>query len=165
MITGSLHAAKGNCNAILSCQEHAYINEILFMYFAGNQKHYGMIATAWYIITHVCRKLRTSDAGQMVLNMSVAQLCSHTALTVVMFQSIHHNHLMCFMARMFWDYLGFVYMFLITAEAVNMFVKLVLVFRKIDHFPLKASLVSWSKLSCCRILLLITCLKGIVFKN
>ena len=40
----------------------------------------------------------------------------------------------------------FVYTFLNAAEAVNMFVIVVLVFKKIEFFPLKASLVSWSEL-------------------
>ena len=97
------------------------------------------------------RKLRTSDAGQMVLNISVALVCHHTALSLQIFESSHRIVPLCFVARLFQDYFALVYMFLITAEAVNMFLKVVLVFKKIDHFPLKASLVAWSKLSCCRL--------------
>ena len=94
------------------------------------------------------RKLRTSDAGQMVLNMSVALICHHTTLNLVFFERHANNIPMCFVSRMFADYFSLVYGFLISAEAVNMFVKVVLVFPKIDHFPQKASLVAWSKFLC-----------------
>ena len=81
----------------------------------------------------------------MVLNMSVAMICYHTTLSLVYLKSYVKLPL-CFVTRMLTDYFILVYEFLIAAEAVNMFVNVVLVFRKIDHFPLKASLVAWSEL-------------------
>ena len=53
---------------------------------------------------------------------------------------------LCFVTRMLTDYFILVYEFLTAAEAINMFVNVVLVFRKIDHFSLKATLIAWSEL-------------------
>ena len=70
----------------------------------------------------------------MVLNMSVALICQYTALSLLILQSIHYNFLACFAARLSVDYFGIVYAFLITAEAVNMFVKVVLVSEQLTTF-------------------------------
>ena len=83
--------------------------------------------------------------------MSVALICHYTAFSFVLWES-RIKLLLCFVTRMLSNYFYLVYGFLIAAEAVNMFVKVVLVFKKIDHFPLKASLVAWSKSSCSGIL-------------
>ena len=80
----------------------------------------------------------------MVLNMSVALICHYTTLNLVYVET-NIKVPLCFVIRMLSDYFVLVYGFLIAAEAVNMFVKVVLVFRNIDHFPLKASLIAWSK--------------------
>ena len=84
----------------------------------------------------------------MVLNMSVALICHYTAFTirVLLFEG-NHIAVVCFVILMLVDYFGYAYGLLVAAEAVNMFVRVVLVFKKIDHFALKASLVTWSKLS------------------
>ena len=121
-----------------SCQKHRNISMPLCEVYCWNSE----------CTFPIYSKLRTSDAGQMVLNMSVALICHHTTLNLVFFERHANNIPMCFVSRMFADYFSLVYGFLISAEAVNMFVKVVLVFPKIDHFPLKASLATWSKLSC-----------------
>ena len=112
---------------------------------AMHNYHAPLLWNAFFFLLLVCRKLRTSDAGQMVLNMSVALICHYTAFTIRFFENRQYIA-MCFLLRMLADYFGFVYQFLNAAEAMNMFVQMVLVFKKIDHFPLKASLVAWSKL-------------------
>ena len=94
------------------------------------------------------------NAGQMVLNLSVAQICNHTAFNLVHLKSYAKLPL-CFVTRMLTDYFILVYEFLIAAEAVNMFVIVVLVFRKIDRVSLKATLIAWSELTCGRILMII----------
>ena len=112
----------------------------LYWYCHSCQCHCALINFYYYY-----RKLRTSDAGQMVLNMSVALICHYTTLSLVYLDS-YLKHPLCFVIRMLTDYFVLVYGFLIAAEAVNVFVKVVLVFEKINHFPLKASLVAWSML-------------------
>ena len=42
-------------------------------------------------------------------------------------------------------YFGTVLMFLLAAEAIHLFVKIVLVFTEIDHYVTKATLTAWSK--------------------
>lgn len=78
----------------------------------------------------------------MVVSMSVALIFHHTMLNLVFFET--HNVVgVCFVTRMLVDYFGLVYGFLITGQAVNLFTKVVLIFKKIDHFPLKATLIAW----------------------
>lgn len=80
----------------------------------------------------------------MVLNMSVCLILHHTVLNMIFFEN-HHIIIVCFLTRLLVDYFGLVYSVLISAMAVDMFVKVVLVFDKINHFPLKAAIVAWSK--------------------
>ena len=43
------------------------------------------------------------------------------------------------------SYFGTVLMLLFAAEAVNLFVRIVLVFSEIKHYVIKATLIAWSK--------------------
>ena len=44
-----------------------------------------------------------------------------------------------------YSYFGTVLMLLFAAEAVNLFVRIVLVFSEIKHYVIKATLIAWSK--------------------
>ena len=52
-------------------------------------------------------------------------------------------------------YFATVLMLLFAAEAVNLFVRIVLVFSEIDHYVTKATIIAWSKELSCALLLLI----------
>ena len=93
----------------------------------------------------LCRKLRNSEAGQMIINISTALLVHHLSLTVNYFVPEPPARILCFLNGVIITYTIFVILFLMAAEAVNMFAKIVLVFKTIHYYALKASLVSWSK--------------------
>ena len=81
------------------------------------------------------RELRQSIAGQLVLNLSFGLLGWECSL---LFPST-----ISFLLQF---YFTLVFAFASAAEGVLMFQKIVLVFSKFDHYPLKTALVSWSKL-------------------
>ena len=90
------------------------------------------------------RNLRRSDAGQMIIIISIALLLQQTFNNNIFFEPIYPGPL-CFVTRLFTFYFAIVYLLLLAAESVNLFVKVGLVFASIDHFPLKASLIAFSK--------------------
>ena len=51
----------------------------------------------------------------------------------------------CSMHTILVVYFGTVLMFLFAAEAIHLFLKIVLVFSEIDHYVTKATLTAWSK--------------------
>ena len=53
---------------------------------------------------------------------------------------------LCLLTETAIAYTVLVLMFLMAAEAVNAFVRIVLVFKTIDNYIVKASIVSWSRL-------------------
>ena len=91
------------------------------------------------------RNLRRSDAGQMIIIISITLLLQQTFGINIFFEPIYPGPL-CFLTRFFSFYFTFVYLVLLAAESVNLFVKVGLVFASIDHFPLKASLIAFSEL-------------------
>ena len=96
------------------------------------------------------RKLRKSDAGKMVISIAVALMCHQLSLlpaNIISTASITEDEpvALCFWNAVLSSYFGSVLVFLFAAEAVNMFFKIVLVFKKIHYYVLKASLVAWSK--------------------
>lgn len=97
------------------------------------------------------RKLHTSEAGQIVLNLSIALLLHHVSLFVQgvnLFTATQEDKIpiLCLLAHSSIIYTGLVIAFLMASEALNAFVKIVLVFQTIDKYVLKAAIVSWSKL-------------------
>ena len=86
----------------------------------------------------------------MVLNLSIALLLHHVSLSL--FSTFRYLipeievPVLCLMIVATELYTTLVILFLMAAEALNVFFKVVLVFRTIDHYALKASVVSWSKL-------------------
>lgn len=80
----------------------------------------------------------------MVLNICAA-LCGHYITVLVNIKIIESIPIMCFIIDILQKYFVIVLVFLVAAEAVNMFLKVVLVFKTIEKFALKASLVAWSK--------------------
>ena len=96
-------------------------------------------------------KLRTSEAGQMVLNMSASLILHHLVLivyTTISFVISEDDEILelCIVVETLALYSGLVLMLLMCAEAVNMFFKIVIVFMTINNYVLKASIVAWSKL-------------------
>lgn len=92
----------------------------------------------------------------MVLNLSIATLLHHIsiimyALSKYLAESEHRIMLplACVTTEMLVTYTIQVVIFLMTAEAVNAFYKFVLVFKTIQHYVLKAVLISWGKMSSC----------------
>ena len=94
---------------------------------------------------YFCRKLRSSDHGQLLLNLCFALIGLYLSFII----ALHSKNSTGFCA-----FIGAVlqYFFLVTfavmaAEAINLYINLVIVLgRKIQHFSLKVTVVSWSEL-------------------
>ena len=87
----------------------------------------------------------------MVLNMSASLILHHLALlmfSIAYFVNSADDEIpeMCVVTETLVLYSGLVLVLLMCAEAVNMFVKIVIVFTTINNYVLKASIVAWSKL-------------------
>ena len=97
------------------------------------------------------RNLRTSVAGKMVINMTVALLIHHTTLLLYHDREGTYDRYqrmpaeICSVHAALFSYSVNVLMFLFAAEAVNLFLKIVMVFSTIEYYVIKATLVSWSK--------------------
>ena len=96
------------------------------------------------------RKLRTSEAGQLLLNLSFAML----GIYVMFIVCLHAKPVQfCAAAGSLLHYFMLAAFFLMAAEAVNLYLKLVIVlgippFLK-NRYVLKAALLAWSKWQCC----------------
>ena len=58
------------------------------------------------IYCYAYRKLRASDVGQMLLNISVAMICHHSALNLQMLESSHCIVPLCFVTQLFQGFFG-----------------------------------------------------------
>ena len=90
------------------------------------------------------RKLRSTDAGQMIIIISITMLILQTFGNTIYFEPYFPAPL-CFTIKFIQSYISFVYLLLLAAESVNLLIKVGLVFSSIDYFPLKASLIAWSE--------------------
>ena len=84
----------------------------------------------------------------MVLNIAVALLGHHVTLLPQKIFSFAVKTIppaVCTLDAILIIYFGTVLMLLFAAEAVNLFVGIVLVFTKINYYVIKATLVAWSK--------------------
>ena len=104
----------------------------------------------YIIIYFLCSKLRRSEAGQMVLNMSFSLMLHYITLFIFGLYTFVipeiQSPALCVTVQTFIVYTGLVLVFLMAAEAVNMFFKIVLVFKTITSYVVKATLVAWSEL-------------------
>ena len=86
----------------------------------------------------------------MMLNLSIALLFHHVTLSMfggyTFLVPEAQNPVLCLLTEAIITYTILVIIFLMAAEALNVFVKIVLVFKTIDNYVLKASTVSWGKL-------------------
>ena len=91
----------------------------------------------------------------MMINIAVA-LLAHQVILLVYISDIlsdseqRNEKYIVFVFRSlqytFLFYFGTVLMFLFAAEAVNLFVRIVLIFSEIENYVIKATLTAWSKL-------------------
>ena len=88
----------------------------------------------------------------MVVNIAVALLSHHMTLVINGIFSYDEvdlfNQLPVVLVALYFTlfgYFGTVLMFLFAAEAVNLFVRIVLVFSEIDRYVTKATVIAWSK--------------------
>ena len=92
----------------------------------------------------------------MVINIAVA-LLAHQVLQlvreIIFFTEIifgaridyKHETVLVSLYYTLFSYFGTVLMLLFAAEAVNLFVRIVLVFSEIKHYVIKATLIAWSE--------------------
>ena len=80
----------------------------------------------------------------MIILISIALLLQQTLSNNLFFEALYPGPL-CFLTRFLHFYFTLVYLTLLAAVAVDLLVKVGHVFAIIDHFPLKASLVAFSK--------------------
>ena len=83
-----------------------------------------------------------------MLNITVALLGHHLTLLPQKIYGLAVEAIppaVCTLDAILIIYFGTVLMFLFAAEAVNLFVGIVLVFTKINYYVIKATLIAWSK--------------------
>ena len=109
------------------------------------------------------RKLRSSQAGQLLLHLSLALLGVYV-LFIVFLMAVKQE-VVCAIAGGLLHYFLLVTFFLMAAEAVNLYAKLVVVLGVPDiiqnRYVLKAALISWRK-SCNAANVIIDCLFPVV---
>ena len=95
-----------------------------------------------------CRKLRTSEAGQLLLNLCFG-LLGIFVMFIISAQAATWNKYVCAVTGGLLHYLLLASFFLMAAEAINLLVKLVVVLGIPsiikNRYVLKAGLISWSK--------------------
>eukprot|EP00731_Ephydatia_muelleri_P016469 Em0009g893a len=102
-----------------------------------------IISLLFFLVTYLCSKpLRKSEHGTVLINMSCALLC----LYIVFLMAAYSKSVpaLCGISAALVHYFMLVYFMWTAAEAVFLFIKLVKVLgNKINHFTLKAGLLSW----------------------
>ena len=92
------------------------------------------------------RKLRLSDHGQLLLNLCVALL----GLYIFFIFSIHSSSVpaLCAIVSIMLHYFMLVVFMVMAAEAVNLYLKLVVVLgHNISHYVIKVTVICWGKLN------------------
>ena len=90
------------------------------------------------------RKLRTSDHGQLLINLCLAL----TGLYIAFIFAVHSQSVpgLCALTAAVLQYFFLVTFMVMAAEAINLYMNLVIVLgKKIRHFVLKATISSWGK--------------------
>ena len=90
------------------------------------------------------RKLRTSDHGQLLLNLCFALM----GLYITFIFAVHSRDVpgLCAITGAVLQYFFLVTFMVMAAEAINLYMNLVIILgQKISHFVLKATITSWSK--------------------
>ena len=90
------------------------------------------------------RKLRTSDHGQLLLNLCLAL----SGLYIAFIFAVHSQTVpgLCVLTAAVLQYFFLVTFMVMAAEAINLYMNLVIVLgKKIHHFVLKATVLSWSE--------------------
>jgi hypothetical protein len=88
------------------------------------------------------KKIRRSEHGQMLILLCVALLCFYVCFII----SVHARPVVviCGMISVLMQYFFLVFMMMMSAEAIDLFIKLVIVIGvKIPHYVIKAALISW----------------------
>ena len=95
-------------------------------------------------ILSTCRKLRTSDHGQLLLNLCFALIGLYiTFIIAVQSKEVPD---FCAVVGAVLQYFFLVTFMIMAAEAIHLYINLVIVLgSKIRHFVLKATILSWSK--------------------
>ena len=90
------------------------------------------------------RKLRTSDHGQLLLNLCFALI----GLYITFIFAVHSRDVpvLCAVTGAVLQYFFLVTFMVMAAVAINLYMNLVIILgQKISHFVLKATIASWSK--------------------
>ena len=90
------------------------------------------------------RKLRTSDHGQLLLNLCFALM----GLYITFIFAVHSRDVpgLCAVTGAVLQYFFLVTFMVMAAEVINLYMKLVIVLgQKIHHFVLKATILSWGE--------------------
>ena len=90
------------------------------------------------------RKLRNSDHGQLLFNLCFALM----GLYITFIFAVHSRDVpgLCAVTGAVLQYFFLVTFMVMAAEAINLYMNLVIVLgRKIHHFVLKATILSWSE--------------------
>ncbi|XP_019853770.1 PREDICTED: adhesion G protein-coupled receptor L3-like [Amphimedon queenslandica] len=98
-----------------------------------------IITIASYLLS---KKLRSSDHGQLLLNLCFALLGLYLSFIVALHSK--DTNIFCAFSGAVLQYFFLVTFIVTAAEAIDLYINLVIVLgHKIDHFVLKATLVSW----------------------
>ena len=104
-----------------------------------------MKVTIYAIIFVYFRKLRTTDHGQLLLNLCFSLL----GLYILFIAAIHSKgvSIICAVVAALLQYFVLVTFMIMAAEAVHLYIKFVIVLGwKIYHYVLKTAILSWGML-------------------
>ena len=93
------------------------------------------------------RELHTSEHGQLLVNLCFALM----GLYITFIFAIHSRTVtgLCAVSAAVLQYFFLVTFLLMAAEAINLYMKLVILGANIPHFVLKATITSWCKYILC----------------
>ena len=103
----------------------------------------GFVFIKW-LYTH--RKLRSSDHGQLLLNLCAGLL----GLYITFIFAVHSSSVppLCAIVSIMLQYFMLVVFMIMAAEAINLYLKLVVVLGyTITHYSMKAAVICWGKYS------------------
>lgn len=96
-------------------------------------------------LLYICRKLRSSEASQLLINLCFALLGLYITF-IIAGQGVNLTKPVCSIVGVLVHYFFLAVFFIMAAESVDLFIKLVIVLGpKIQKFILKTIIIAWSK--------------------
>lgn len=99
------------------------------------------IDSPWY--PHECRKLRSSEPSQLLILLCFGYLGIYIMFIISFYATV--TPALCVLSGAILHYFMLATFILMAAEAINLFLKLVIVFSTVEFYVAKAAIIAWSK--------------------